>query len=376
MPRTLVITNDFPPRKGGIQTFVSQLVSQMYPRSVVVYTSNWSGAAEFDQTLPYDVIRADTSMLLPTPKQIRKAKQLVKQYDCDQVLFGALAPLGLMSGPLKRAGIKQVVAITHGHEAGWAKIPVLRTLLKLSARKVDVVTYLTDYTKKLISPLLNANSEIVQLTPAVDADRYLPYSAENKEMLRTKYELNDKLILLGLSRLMPRKGFDSVIKVLPKLIKKYPNLIFLVAGSGPDQKRLKKLAVKYKVSDRVKFLGAITFEQLPDIYNLADVFAMPCRSRFNGLDIEGFGIVYLEAAACALPVVAGDSGGAVEAVQAGQTGELVSKSDLFPKLDRLLADSELRIRYGRSGRKWVQQSFELNSRGKTLIQLLEKRKND
>jgi phosphatidylinositol alpha-1,6-mannosyltransferase len=373
MPRTLVITNDFPPRKGGIQTFVSQLVSQMYPRSVVVYASNWTGAAEFDQTLPYDVIRANTTILLPTPKQIRKVKQLVKQYDCDQVLFGALAPLGLMSGALKRAGIKQVVAITHGHEAGWAKIPVLRTLLRLSARKVDVVTYLTDYTKKLISPLLNVNSEIVQLTPAVDADRYQPYSTEKKEILRTQYELSDKLILLGLSRLMPRKGFDSVIKVLPKLIAKYPDLVFVVAGSGPDQKRLKNLAAKYKVSNQVRFLGAIPFEQLPDIYNLADIFTMPCRSRFNGLDVEGFGIVYLEAAACALPVVAGNSGGAVEAVKAGETGELVTKSDLFSKLDRLLADSELRMRYGSTGRQWVRQSFDLNSRGETLIKLLEKR---
>jgi phosphatidyl-myo-inositol dimannoside synthase len=213
----------------------------------------------------------------------------------------------------------------------------------------------------------------VQLTPAVDAERYLPYSAAAKELLRIKYNLKGKMVLLGLSRLMPRKGFDSVIKALPKLIKKYPNLVFVVAGSGPDQKRLKKLAAKFKVLEQVIFLGAIPFEQLPDTYNLADLFAMPCRSRFNGLDVEGFGIVYLEAAACALPVIAGNSGGAVEAVMAGHTGDLVTSSDLSSKLDRLLGDSELRMRYGTAGRKWVQQNFELKSRGETLIKLLEKR---
>ena len=175
MPRTLVITNDFPPLKGGIQTFVSQLLSELDPNSIVVYTSNWSGATEYDKKLAYEVIRADTSVMLPTPKHLRKAKQLADQHQCDQVLFGALAPLALMSKALKRAGIKNIVALTHGHEAGWAQIPILRLVLKRCGKHVDVVTYLTNYTKQKISPLLGTQAKLIKLTPAVDSNRFAPY---------------------------------------------------------------------------------------------------------------------------------------------------------------------------------------------------------
>ncbi|MFZ9283247.1 MAG: glycosyltransferase family 4 protein [Candidatus Nanopelagicales bacterium] len=376
MPRTLVITNDFPPRKGGIQTFIEQLLSQQYPRSLVVFTSNWTGAAEYDATLPYDVIRIRGKLLLPTPKRIREAKKLAKRYDCDQVLFGALAPLGLMSGSLKRFGIKNIVAITHGHEAGWAKIPLLRTLLKLSAAKVDVVTYLTQYTKEIILPLLKSETKTIQLTPAVDVTRYQPANPTLRMELKKKYHLENNLVLLGLSRLMPRKGFDSIIKLMPRLIAEFPELKFVVAGGGPDKDRLIKLAKKFNVSDRVLFLGSIPYDELPQVYQMADVFAMPCRTRFFGLDVEGFGIVYLEAAATGLPVIAGNSGGAVEAVLPGITGELAERNNLEKKLRQLLQDEQLRERYGQQGRRWVETEFSLVSRGEILNQQLNQRLRD
>lgn len=373
MPRTLVITNDFPPRKGGIQTFVDQLLSQQYAKSIVVFTSNWPGAAEYDKALAYDVIRIKSSVLLPTPNRIRAAKRIAKQYDCDQVLFGALAPLGLMSKALKRAGIKNIVALTHGHEAGWAKIPGLRFLLKLSAKHVDQVTYLTQYTKSQIAPLLNVKTKLTQLTPAVDSDRYQPYSENNKFELKDQYRLSSSLVLLGLSRLMPRKGFDSVIRLMPKLRAEFPQLKFVVAGGGPDKDRLQKLAAKLEVSDSVIFLGSISFADLPKIYNLADVFVMPCRTRYGGLDVEGFGIVYLEAAASGLPVLAGNSGGAVEALVPGVTGELVTDENLLASLQKLLREPKLRSDYGAAGREWVKREFTLASRGETLNRLLTER---
>ena len=373
MPRTLVITNDFPPRKGGIQTFIFQLLTQLYPQSVVVYTSNWSGASEYDRELPYPVIRIKSSMLLPTPRRMREIKRIIRKYECDQVLFGALAPLGLLSQSLKRLGISNIVAITHGHEAGWAKIPLLRLLLKLSAKNVDVITYLTQYTKDQISPLLNSKSKLVQLTPAVDPSQFMPVGNAEKAQLKKKYDLADKLVLLGLSRLMPRKGFDSVIRVLPSLLKDFPNLIFVIAGGGPDQVRLTKLVRRMNLSDHVKFLGAIPYQDLSDVYNLGDVFVMPCRSRFAGLDIEGFGIVYLEAAATQLPVLAGNSGGAVEAVIPGVTGELVDSNNLFAEIHKLLSSQQLREDYGQAGRNWIIQNFSISARGETLRNLLEHR---
>lgn len=371
MSKTLVITNDFPPRKGGIQTFVSQLLGELDPSSVVVFTSNWAGAAQYDQTMHYSVIRIKSSVLLPTPWRIKQIKQVMQTYGCEQVLFGALAPLGLMSRSLKRQGIKNIVALTHGHEAGWAKIPLLRLLLKLSAKHVDVVTYLTQYTKDQIQPLLNPNSHLIQLTPAVDTNRYVPVTAELKEQLRVKYQLTGNLVVLGLSRLMPRKGFDLVIKSLPKLVSGFPNLKFVIAGGGPDKKRLLKLTKRLKMTDYVKFLGSVPYQDLPEIYNLADVFVMPCRTRLAGLDVEGFGIVYLEAAATALPVLAGNSGGAVEAVLPGKTGELVDHFNFTQQLRRLLSDVTLRNEYGAAGRSWVSKEFTLTSRGIKLQELLE-----
>jgi phosphatidylinositol alpha-1,6-mannosyltransferase len=371
-----VITNDFPPRKGGIQTFIEQLLSQQYPRSLVVFTSNWSGAAEYDATLPYDVIRIRGNLLLPTPKRIREAKRLAKRYDCDQVLFGALAPLGLMSGSLKRFGIKNIVAITHGHEAGWAKIPLLRTLLKLSAAKVDVVTYLTQYTKEMILPLLPSETKTIQLTPAVDVNRYQPVDPVRKVALKEKFHLANNLVMLGLSRLMPRKGFDSIIELMPKLVTEFPELKFVVAGGGPDKDRLIELAKKCKVSDHILFLGSIPYDELPQVYQMADVFAMPCRSRFFGLDVEGFGIVYLEAAATGLAVIAGNSGGAVEAVLPGITGELADHKSLETKLKMLLGGKQLREKYGQQGRRWVETEFSLVSRGEILSQQLNQRLRD
>lgn len=373
MPRTLVITNDFPPRKGGIQTFVEQLVSQMYPRSLVVFTSNWPGSQNYDNTIPYDVVRISGKVLLPTPRRIRQAKALIRQYDCDQVLFGALAPLGLMSRSLKRAGVKNIVALTHGHEAGWARIPGLKFLLRMSARHVDVITYLTEYTKNQITELMPSGADLVQLTPAVDTDRFHPLSEPEREELRRKYQLNGKLVLIGISRLMPRKGFDSVIQIMPRLLKDFPNLKFVIAGGGPDQNRLRKLINRNQVGDSVMLLGSIQHELLPAIYNLGNLFAMPCRTRLSGLDVEGFGIVYLEAAACGLAVVAGDSGGAPEAVLSNVTGYVVNHETIYSRLKQLLEDEKLREKFGTAGRNWVAENFTLASRGETIKSLLAKR---
>lgn len=370
----MVITNDFPPRKGGIQTFVEQLVCQMYPKSIVVITSDWPGAKEYDAKLPFDVKRISGSVLLPTPRRIKQIKRLIKQYDCDQVLFGALAPLALMSQSLKRAGIKNIVALTHGHEAGWAKIPVLRFLLSRCAKNVDVITYLTKYTKEQIEPLLPNSTKLVQLTPAVDSNRYAPLNNNQREVIRARFNLVDNIVLLGVSRLMPRKGFDSVIKVMPNLVSEFPNLKFVVVGGGPDRNRLVRLAKRYGVANSVIFIGSVAHQDLADIYNIADVFVMPCRTRFAGLDVEGFGIVYLEAAACGVSVIAGTSGGAPEAVIESETGLVADKESLESAIQKLLRDKSLRDQFGQAGRNWVMREFTLNSRGDLIRHLLDSRK--
>ncbi|MEY3568591.1 MAG: hypothetical protein RL587_1031 [Actinomycetota bacterium] len=371
MARTLVITNDFPPRKGGIQTFVQQLVGEMYSKSFVVFTSNWPGSSEFDKAQNYEVVRTNTKVLLPWPWQIRRAKELAHLYDCDTVLFGALAPLGLMSHALRRGGkIKRVVALTHGHEAGWATLPVMRRLLTASGKYVDRVTFLTGFTESKIRKRLRADLSFAKLTPGVDSKLFAPVSTDLKSQLRKKHGIGPGLVILGVSRLMKRKGFDSLIELLAEIEDDYPTLELVIAGGGPDKKRLLKLAKRLDVLAKVKFIRPLNFEQLPEIYATADIFAMPCRTRNFGLDVEGFGIVYLEAAATGLPVIAGNSGGAPEAIVDGETGYVVSREALKSRVLELLDDPMLRKSMGDAGRQRVITDFRINQRGEQLRALL------
>ena len=176
MTRVLVVTNDFPPRPGGIQTFVHELLRRFDPADVVVYASRWKGWEEFDREQPFEVVREDTSVLLPTPKVRRRAQQLLRSRGCDAVLFGAAAPLGLLGPSLRDAGASRIVALTHGHEAGWAQLPAARQMLRRIGEGVDVVTYLGEYTRRRIGPALTpaAAARMVRLTPGVDAELFRP----------------------------------------------------------------------------------------------------------------------------------------------------------------------------------------------------------
>ncbi len=323
MTRILVVTNDFPPRPGGIQTFVHELVRRLDPADVVVYTSRWKGWEEFDREQPFEVVREDTSMLLPTPAVRRRAQDLVKAHGCDAVLFGAAAPLALLGPSLRSAGASRLVALTHGHEAGWAQLPGPRQVLRRIGDGVDVVTYLGEYTRSRIAAALSpaAAARMVQLTPGVDADVFTPDA--DGAAVRARYGLGDRPVVVCVSRLMARKGQDTLIEAFPALKRRVPDAALLIVGGGPYRKRLEELALASTWRDDIVFTGSVPWPELPAHYAAGDVFAMPCRTRRRGLDVEGLGIVYLEASATGLPVLAGDSGGAPDAVLPGETGWVV-----------------------------------------------------
>jgi phosphatidyl-myo-inositol dimannoside synthase len=358
--RTLLVTNDFPPRPGGIQHFVRSLAVRQPAGSVLVYASTWppgdrGRAAKFDAEQPFQVVREDTGMLLPTPAVARRAAELARANDCDTVWFGAAAPLGLLAAGLRRrAGIRRAVAQTHGHEAGWAALPVARGLLRRVGDQMDVVTYLAEYFRGRLAPVLGDRAELVRLAPGVDLDGYHP--DVDGRPVRDRYRLADRPVLVCVSRLVPRKGQDALIRALPVVQRRVPDAVLLVVGAGPDGDRLRRLARSAGVADRVVFTGEVPWAEVPAHFAAGDVFAMPCRTRRAGLDVEGLGMVYLEASACGLPVVAGDSGGAPDAVRDGETGFVVPGRDLAAIADRvatLLADRDLAGRMGRAGRAWV-----------------------
>jgi phosphatidyl-myo-inositol dimannoside synthase len=349
--RTLVVTNDYPPRAGGIQAFVHSLASRQPDGEIVVYAPAWKGAAEFDAAQPFPTVRHPGSLMLPVPDVLRRARDIARAEGCDRVWFGAAAPLGLLARPL---GLERAVASTHGHEVGWALLPGARQVLRRIGRDVDVVTYLGDYTRRRLTPALGPRATLAQLPSGVDTALFRPGAGGAD--VRKRLGLSDRPVVVCVSRLVPRKGQDVLIRALPALRQRVPGATLLCVGGGPDVPRLRRLAAEHGVADDVVLTGSVPWEELPAHYDAGDVFAMPCRTRRGGLEVEGLGIVYLEASATGLPVVAGRSGGAPDAVLDGRTGHVVdgrSVEAVGDAVARLLLDRDAARAMGEAGRDWV-----------------------
>ncbi|GAB2595157.1 glycosyltransferase family 4 protein [Streptomyces capparidis] len=374
--KTLIVTNDFPPRPGGIQAFVHSMALRLEPARVVVYASTWKDGAEvarFDREQPFPVVRDRASVLLPTRRVTRRAAELLRAEGCSSVWFGASAPLGLMAPALRRAGAERIVATTHGHEAGWAALPGARALLRRIGDGVDTLTYLGEYTRSRIAPALSprAAERMVRLTPGVDERAFRP--GAGGAAVRERLGLTGRPVVVCVSRLVPRKGQDTLIRAMPRVLARVPDAALLVVGGGPYRRSLERLAESAGVRDAVVFTGAVPWAELPAHYEAGDVFAMPCRTRRRGLDVEGLGIVYLEASATGLPVIAGDSGGAPDAVLDGETGYVVpggSPEAAAERVVRLLTDPELRRRMGERGRAWVEEAWRWDLLARRLAALL------
>ncbi len=374
MRRTLVVTNDFPPRPGGIQTFVHELLRRLDPDDVVVYTSSWKGAEAFDAEQAFTVVRASTRVLLPTPAASRRAAVLLEQHGCTGVLYGAAAPLGLMSPVLRAAGAQRVVALTHGHEAGWAGIPGMRSVLRGVGERVDVLTYLGEYTRSRIGDALSpaAAARMTQLTPGVDDDMFSP--AADGAPLRAVLGWRTRPVVVCVSRLMPRKGQDVLVEAMPAIRAAVPDAALLLVGGGPSRDALARRVDELGLTADVHLTGTVPWADLPAHFAAGDVFAMPCRTRLRGLDVEGLGIVFLEASATGLPVVAGDSGGAPDAVLAGRTGLVVDGTEtdaVAEAIVGLLQDPQRRARMGEAGRAWVAERWRWSTQVQRLVALLD-----
>jgi phosphatidylinositol alpha-1,6-mannosyltransferase len=360
MPKVLVLTNDFPPRPGGIQFFVHALAMQLPPESVAVYAPAWEGAEQFDAGLPFPVVRHPTSLMLPVPSVARRAERILAAEGCDTVLFGAAAPLGLLAPGLRKAGAKRLIALTHGHEAGWAALPAARSILRRIGDSVDTMTYLGEYTRVRLARALSpaAAARMTRLTPGVDTSEFRP-GAGGKAIME-KLGLGSRPVVVCVSRMVPRKGQDTLIRAWPLVLATTPDATLLLVGDGPYRGRLERMARHLGVDGSVVFTGAPARADLPAYFDAGNVFAMPCRTRRGGLDVEGLGMVFLEAAATGLPVVGGDSGNAADAIRDGETGYVVpgvSVADLAGRLNRLLTDPCAAKAMGDKGLAWVHQEW-------------------
>ncbi|GGN94693.1 glycosyltransferase family 4 protein [Nocardia rhizosphaerihabitans] len=374
MARTLLVTNDFPPRPGGIQSYLHALANQLPPDDLVVYAPRWRGDSheKFDAAQKFRVVRHPTTLMLPTPGVIKRAGALLREHDCDTVWFGAAAPLAAMAPMLRRAGAERILASTHGHEVGWSMLPGARQVLRSIGENTDVVTYVSKYTRGRFASAFGPRAALEYLPPGVDPAEFRPDPAARAE-LRARYGLGDRPTVLCLSRLVARKGQDMLIVAMNEVRERVDGAVLVIAGGGPYEARLRGLAEALGVTDSVVFTGRVPSGELAAHHTIADVFAMPCRTRGAGLDVEGLGIVFLEASATGVPVVAGSSGGAPETVREGETGLVVhgrSVEQISDALVELLTDRDKAAAMGAAGRAWVEENWHWDRQGARLRELL------
>jgi phosphatidylinositol alpha-1,6-mannosyltransferase len=361
--KVLFVTNDFGPRAGGIETFIIGLIERRAFASTIVYTSAQANSQEYDQIWEkkygVKVIRDSSRILLPTPRVARRISALIKAEGISVAAFGAAAPLGLLAHSMKRSGIVRIVALTHGHEVWWAKVFPFNLLLRRIGTGVDSLTYLGEYTRQMISrPLTqSAKSAMIKIAPGIDTDHFSPRNSAN---LRQSLQLSQKKVIVCVARLVHRKGQDKLIDAMPSILESIANAHLLIVGQGPYQSKLVKRVKKLGLEESVTFVGRINYEKLPEYICVGDLFAMPSRSRFGGLEVEGLGIAYLEASACGLPVIAGSSGGAPDAVVDGKSGVVVNGTDITAiakTVIKFLRDPEGSQQMGQFGRKWVVEKW-------------------
>jgi phosphatidyl-myo-inositol dimannoside synthase len=378
MTSVLLVTNDFPPRSGGIQSYLENLVGGLVKtgtHTLTVYAPKWKGCEAFDleaATDGYEVVRHPTTLMVPEPSVAIRMRRLIASHDVDTVWFGAAAPLALLAPLARDAGASRVIASTHGHEVGWSMLPLARTALRRIGNDTDLVTFISQYTRDRFASAFGPRAALERLSPGVDTDRFEPDSVARAE-LRARYRLGERPVIVCLSRLVPRKGQDMLIRALPAIRQRIDGAALVIVGGGPHRTTLHQLAHQFGVAEHVVFTDGVPADELPAHHAMADVFAMPCRTRGAGLDVEGLGIVYLEASASGVPVVAGRSGGAPESVIDGETGLVVDGRDvgaIAVAVGDLLADPDRAAQMGAAGRRWVVENWQWRTKSQRLGELL------
>jgi phosphatidylinositol alpha-1,6-mannosyltransferase len=353
-PRTLWVSNDFPPRPGGIEQFLVNLVSRQDPQATRVLTARWPGDAEYDRQHPWRTDRVARRPLLPTPVLARTVRRAAREHRAEVVVFGGAWPLAELA---PRIGLPSL-ALTMGHEAGMTRVGMGRLVTRIADR-VDAIGVLSQFTRRELAPSVGGRAKVVDVVPGVDVGLFRPDL--DGHPIRARHGIPaDAPLVVCVSRLVRRKGQDVLVEAWPRVLARVPGARLLLAGTGPLAAPLARRVRALGLERSVVLAGQISWADLPAYHAAADLFAMPCRTRNGGLDVEGLGIVYLEAQACGVPVVAGRSGGAPEAVLDGKTGLVVDgavPAAVAQAVADLLDDPARRRAMGRAGRAFVEQRY-------------------
>ena len=376
--RILLVTNDLGPRAGGIETFILGLLDFLDGKNLVIYTSSEEDPLEdqkFDNALADKygviVIRDRAKVLLPTPRVTRAVVEVMKEYHAQTIWFGATAPLAFMSPALRKAGATRIVGLTHGHEVWWSKLFPFTWAMRRIGKSVDALTYLGDFTRTAMQKAVGTHPDLVRIAPGISISHFTP--GQKPIDLLQKYDLVGKPVIISVGRLVHRKGQDRLIQALPEILRSVPDAVLVFVGEGPRKPYMEKLIAKYSLSAHIRFVGRVSYADLPRYIRMGDLFAMPSRSRFFGLEVEGLGIVYLEASACGLPVLVGASGGAPDAVLPDVTGSVVDGNDLHAiarETIAFLSDLPRAKSMGEAGRNWAEREWSWEIWGKRFAELL------
>jgi phosphatidylinositol alpha-1,6-mannosyltransferase len=369
MARHLLVTNDFPPKTGGIQVYLHELWCRLDAgRATVLTASSHEDAVNFDSESELVIERvAASTLFLPTPKALAAIEEAIERHQPDLVLLDPAWPLGLLGPRLSRPyGV-----ILHGAEVTVpGRLPLVASSLRYVLRRASVAvcagTYPENEARRVAAEYM---PPVVQVPPGVDTTRFRPLDSARRDRVRTSMELpEDGLLVSSYSRLVPRKGMDTLLRASARLKGEFPSLHVAIGGAGRDRARLEKLA--RKIGAPVTFLGRVPDDQLSDWLGASDLMVMDCRSRWLGLEQEGFGIVFVEAAATGVAQIAGRSGGSHEAVLDGVTGTVVEHSrsvrELSDAIRAMLSDHELRREYGRNSRELAVSRFEWDTLARRL----------
>ena len=367
----LLVTNDFPPKIGGIQSVLWEWWRRLPADRFAVLTSPHRGARRFDAEQPFRVDRTPEPVLLPHPLMVRRIDDLSAEIGAELVVLDPAVPLGLV-GPSLRLPYDVVL---HGAEVAIpGRLPGSRQALAGVLRRARHVVSAGEYAAREAERAAGRTLPVTIVPPGVDVDRFVPLDEAARRVARKQFGLPlDAQVIVSISRLVPRKGFDVAIEAAGALAPTHPDLVLAISGQGRDERRLRRLAEHSRAP--VMFLGRVANADLPALYGCADVFAMACRTRWGGLEQEGFGIVFVEAAACGVPQVAGDSGGAAEAVVDGVTGIVVRRPEdpvaVAAAFETLLTDPALRTKMGLASRERALAEFSYDVLARRLGKALE-----
>lgn len=365
----LLVTNDFPPKVGGIQSYLWELWRRLPPESTTVLCTPYAGAAEFDAAAPIRIERTRDPVLLPHPGLVRRINELAEEVDADLVVLDPVLPLGAVGPRLDRP----YALVVHGAEITLpGRLPGSGHLMGSILRGAELVIAAGGYPLAEAERCAGRELPSVVVPPGVDVERFRPMSDAERRAARRRFGLpEDAMLVTCLSRLVPRKGFDMVIRAAARLAGARPDLFVAIAGAGRDADRLRRIAAE--TGAPVAFMGRVAEEDLAAFHGCADVFAMLCHDRWMGLEQEGFGIVFLEAAACGVPQLAGRSGGSHEAVEHGVTGLVVDRPRDVVDVTRALAelvDHPDRARLGAAARERAVAEFSYDLLARRLADAL------